>query len=573
MRTPQQKERKLSRVLFVLLLSAVCIRQGSAQRTSHEDSPFGILGSTEKAPIYIYVFAHTEDHINLDLSEERFRRLFPLIERYAIAYPQYGLSWSVQFYGADTQTLLERNPQNIILDFILSYRDKGFVEFGYHGAHEPTYTNNPLANLPRDASWEQTVEAGLQFLSCAKHPYLGGVDCSKSGGLALVQQVFGAAAAVSGIGGNPAIQHAIDQLNANSIMFGFSDHGPATERPGYREGVKELMRLLSPKKDTPPELFWMDGRLRVNDGNPLDDVHHLVASQGVESVKQEMAKLDRSRPHVLNMIVGDKFIYARASPTDYAYAHPESPQLPLELSQLPQDKEARYRRTEETLKYLVEELFPQNLGSRFVSNKDLLQMAAGPKYGQSVSIGTAEAIARALIVGWTDRPPPFIKASEAYFTLAESFELLTLALGEYAQRQSFPAYVPFYKVIGPLERVGPSPQEMGATTIEILTRASDLAAQFKDRTWKPMPSFMIPSTISVGASLVNAAEFLRLMADLFVALKEGQAPGSVLLVPSESLPGSSEIYARVGLLKFPGGILWSLKPAKILTPKSASPRR
>lgn len=67
-------------------------------------------------------------------------------------------------------------------------------------------------------------------------------------------------------------------------------------------------------------------------------------------MKQELAKLDRSRPHVLNMIVGDKFIYARASPTQYAYAHPESPQLPPELLQSPQDKEARYRRTEETLK-------------------------------------------------------------------------------------------------------------------------------------------------------------------------------------------------------------------------------
>lgn len=245
MRTSQQKERNVSRVLFILLLSAASIGQGAVQRVSYEDLPFRILGLTEKAPVYIYVFAHTEDHINLDLSEERFHRLFPLVEHYATAYPQYGLSWSVQFYGADTKTLLERNPQNIILDFILSLRDRGFVEFGYHGAHEPTYTNNPLANLPRDASWEQTVEASLQFLSCAKHPYLGEVDCSKSGGLALVQQVFGQAAAISGIGGNPAIQHAIDQLNANSIMFGFPDHGPATERPGYREGVRELMRLLS----------------------------------------------------------------------------------------------------------------------------------------------------------------------------------------------------------------------------------------------------------------------------------------------------------------------------------------
>lgn len=200
-------------------------------------------------------------------------------------------------------------------------------------------------------------------------------------------------------------------------------------------------------------------------------------------------------------------------------------------------------------------------------------MTVGPKYGQSVSIEAVEAIARALVAGWTDRPPLFVQAGEGYFTLAESFELLTLALGEYAQRQIFPAQVPFYKVIGSLERVSPSPQAMETPTIEILTLASELAAQFKDRTWRPTPFYIIPSTIFVGISPVNAAEFLRLMADLFIVFREGRAPGLVRLVPSQSLPGSAEIYAKISLLQFPGGILWSLKPAKIFTPKRTGSRR
>ncbi|MBI3680907.1 MAG: hypothetical protein HY235_10980 [Acidobacteria bacterium] len=520
---------------------------------------------SDKAPVYIYLFVHTEDHINLDLSEERFRRLLPLIESYAAAAPQYGLSCSLQFYGADTRTLLERNPRNGILDFILSYKDRkpGLVEFGYHGAHEPTYTNSPVARLPRDASWEQRVEATVQLLSCAAHPYLGDTDCSNPGGLALVQQVFGSAAAISG-GNETALAQAADKFNADAVMFGFADHGVPAQQAGYLDSVKSLMRLLSPEPDTPPALFWMDGRLRINDGNPLDGVEMLSGSGGVEQLKTKLARLDRSRPQVLNMIVGEKFLYARVAPTEYAYQHPDSPSLPPDLLLPAEQKEALYRRTEESLRYLVEEFFPQNPGSRFISNQDLLGMAAGPRYGQTVSVETVAAIAQALVAGWADRPPSFVRVGEAYFSLTDSFGLLTQALAAYARDGSLDgaSQIAFWKVAGPLEQPRPSAQALAVRVADVLASASDLATKFRDRTWQPTPSYAIPSQISAGSPAVNAAEFLRSMAGVFLAVQKGPAPDSIQLAPSQILPRAAPLILPASL--------WSLKPARISTPRPAN---
>ena len=95
--------------------------------------------ASEKHPVYIYLYDHTEDHFNHELSEERFLRVFPMIEQLQKDYPQYYPSFSVQLYGADSWTLSERNPETGVVDFIRKMRDKGVIELGYHGVHEPTY--------------------------------------------------------------------------------------------------------------------------------------------------------------------------------------------------------------------------------------------------------------------------------------------------------------------------------------------------------------------------------------------------------------------------------------------------
>ncbi|MBI2568142.1 MAG: hypothetical protein HYV63_14020 [Candidatus Schekmanbacteria bacterium] len=295
-------------------------------------------------PVYIYLYAHTEDHINHDLSEERYRRLLPVLEALATSHPEYHVSVSMQFPGADTEALLTRNAENGILDFILSYQANGLIEAGYHGAHEPTYVNNALVTLPANATWEEHVGAGLEYLSYAKHPTRGDVDESRSGGLLLNLQTFGEARAVSGTAGagvakffDTAVEHSVTNLLAGAgtatvsstggpVMLGLPDHGPGGGAD-YEATAAELIALLSPRADTPAEVFWMNNALRVNDGDFVDGVHAIIAHEGVATLKAKLAGLDRSRVHVLNVAVAGKWIYAKESPTKYAYAHPTSPEL------------------------------------------------------------------------------------------------------------------------------------------------------------------------------------------------------------------------------------------------------
>src|ERR1039458_6347212 len=92
-----------------------------------------------KQPVLIYLYADVADQVNLDITEDRLRRMLPMIERFQKAHPEAHVSATILFSGAVSQALYQRNAQTHIKDLILDYKKRGVIEVGYDGTDEPTY--------------------------------------------------------------------------------------------------------------------------------------------------------------------------------------------------------------------------------------------------------------------------------------------------------------------------------------------------------------------------------------------------------------------------------------------------
>jgi hypothetical protein len=95
------------------------------------------------APVYFYVFARIDDHINREISEERLRRTLDLVERLRSKQRPEGLSCTILISGAMAEALAEWNGSDGLLDRLRRMKRDGAIEVGYFGANEPTYTSRP----------------------------------------------------------------------------------------------------------------------------------------------------------------------------------------------------------------------------------------------------------------------------------------------------------------------------------------------------------------------------------------------------------------------------------------------
>ena len=165
--------------------------------------------------MYIFLYSRITDHVNIELSEDRLRRVLPMLERYRKAHPEAHVSATILFSGAISQALADRNAQTGIKDLVLDYARRGVIELGYDGADEPTYVNRPKpdfanAKTPEDR-WVARGTAAERFLTEGRDP-LTGNPVAGSGGLKKMQEVFGEATCVTGVteevgGDSEVLQH------------------------------------------------------------------------------------------------------------------------------------------------------------------------------------------------------------------------------------------------------------------------------------------------------------------------------------------------------------------------------
>ena len=170
-------------------------------------------------------------------------------------------------------------------------------------------------------------------------------------------------------------------------------------------------------------------------------------------------------------------------------------------------------------------------------------------------------LARDGFVGDTFPPAPkYFQVDGHYLSVADLFLVMTDALAELHRKGKLPVEVRVARVYGPVEideDTGPNLGE--ATVAEVARICAEIVDSLHDETWNPIPKNAIPSRFTVNGAEINAAQFLRLMAEALVS----PSPQSKLKIKmTQMFPVAAELYPRTRL-PMDQGATWTLKPAPL----------
>ncbi|MBI4659251.1 MAG: hypothetical protein HY735_10455 [Verrucomicrobia bacterium] len=576
--------------LLALQLLCVGLVVGASLSTAAEEP-------NKPLPVYVYLFAHYEDHINLELSEWRIKEVMGILREARSAHPKLVAAVG-EFYGADSETFQQRNQESGIVDLIRRCMAEGWYDAGYHGAHEPIYaTTQRAARGMAGKSWSEIYTATRAFYTAHRDLKTGEADLSRQGGVASMQQVFGSATVLSGAPGmtDPPGMLALNDLTGCRVHFGFTDQGPAMFNREYIPAVLEIRQAVSPTPETSPDVFWFMGSL-ITSAHPVSREIGVIGSETpTRVVAAKFDRLDRTRVAVPHMIYGTKFIYARASPTEYAYggaeripppfrtirqSHGTDFRLPPELIFPEAERKQKIENLRQNLDWLLRRFFPASPGSRFVGNRLLADLTM-PYAGDSLSLAELDRAGESLLQGWTNRPPNFTTTGKRYLTLAQTFKLLATALREHAERSSLPATVQTDMTYGPIgtwpEIVRGAEQEIGVRAVIAAAARISFGTERKRGSTEP-PDNRVPLNVTVDGQTMHAAQFLRLMGEVYQTLRKGEKPATLRVRPCNILPPLAVPWQRTHpfYADTPGayGILqlWTVKPVQF-TEAMEIPRR
>ncbi len=547
-----------------------------------------------KQPVYIMLYTRIDDHTQLSLAGERIQRLLPVLERFRKQYPEHKISSVFLLSGAMSEALDSQTKPLGLVNKVKDFAGKGILEVGYTGEYEPQPRTWPRPDLSQaktaEEHWVMRAGAAESFLSAYRHPIFGdgtpmaGVD-NQSGGMRKMQEVFGPAIFARGLsiklGGDSPLIHQLKVHNVKAILFGLPDPDPARGIHAYRGSVSAFGEFMSPIPETSPEVYWEDNVLRSSDTDKAE-VRAFSTSEPVKTLKEAFAKLDRSRVHVLHMEYGSYVRYLqtwhdgvpRFLPLTWAYDHPYDPIIPTAVpaftSQMEVDE--AYQAEEAVLKWLVEEFFPANPGSRFVSCSDLMGMAE-TTLGQTVSKEELREAASSLLAGYAENglfPANYARTGNRFFSLADMFQLLSTALGEFHRKGSLPAAVTVQPVYGPLAMEEDPGAPVGELPVSAMAgAAADIADHLNRSEWKPVPENVVPTVVTVDGVRLNPAQFLRLMAEAYLA----PVPQTKLKIQmSNNFSPAGEMFPRQ-IMRVDQGNTWTFKPAPLRVPTSDQPQR
>ena len=530
-------------------------------------------------PVFVYLHARVTDYVNLDLAEDRLHRIATMLDRYRKAHPEAAVSATILVSGAMSQALEERNDQTGIKNFLqgLAQRDlvqRGLVELGYDGTDEPTYARRPVPDFSKAKTsaerWLARGDAAERLLTEARDPLVGYM-VPGSGGLKKMQEVFGEAATITGVtdelGGDSEVVQHVGRYNSTAIMFGIPDPNLLRPIPGYRGSAMEFGRLMSPIPESSPDLYWQDNVLRSSEFGT--GIRLVQGYEGVDAMKDILRNLDRSRVRIIHVELGSERIYMRAGPLypplKLAFANPERRALPETARHDADEVSAAYAKEDALLKWLVKDFFPANPGSRFVSNAALKQMTP-PSTGFNLFVDPLRAAVTEIVKAWggdTFPPAPkYFQVDGHYLSVADLFLVMTDALAELHRKGKLPVEVRVARVYGPVEideDTGPNLGE--ATVAEVARICAEIVDSLHDETWNPIPKNAIPSRFTVNGAEINAAQFLRLMAEALVS----PSPQSKLKIKmTQMFPGAGVVYPKTRL-PMDQGATWTFKPAPLGT--------
>lgn len=458
---------------------------------------------------------------------------------------------------------------------MLDYARRGVIELGYDGTDEPTYGKRPLPDYSKvktpEGRWVMRAEAAERFLTEARD-LLGNPQAGMTGGLKKMQEVFGEAVCITGVtqemgGDSEYVQH-IGRYNTKAIMFGIPDPDPRRHIPGYRGSALEFGKFMSPIPESSPELYWQDNVLRSSEySGPT--VRLLHGDEGVDAIGGVLGRLDRSKIHIIHMEIGSERMHLRPSPwyppLKLAYEDPEHPRLPATLLRDADEVDAAYAKEGEVLKWLVQEFFPANPGSRFVSSTDLKQMTP-PSADFTISMEGLRATLAEILKAWgndTAPPPPqYYRVEGHYMSLADMFQVMSDALAEQYMKGKLPQSVRVVKLYGPMEMSGNAGPATGEVTVASLTQMClGISGHLHNPVPSPVPppKNIIPSRMVIEGNEINAAQFLRLMAEALLAPSQDT---KLKIKMTQMLPAPGEIFPRIRP-RTDEGATWTFKPAPL----------
>ena len=545
------------------------------------------------APVYVYLFDHTEDHINvgdgaeLGLCEERWYRLIELLETLRSEYPNAALDggpWAnLQFHGSEAESIRDRNEQTAaaagangtgLADRLRGAIADSLIDIGYHGAHEPTYTSNVFTDIDISTlSWSERQDLAEQFLTCWRHPLLGvdGPDTCRAddaGGILEVLRVLLGGDAqgmtvVTGLRGTanlPSGSFLLDEYAPGALGFGFSDHaggggGSAVQlSQEFYDSVEPLLKELVDGVDNVYGLHHVAGVVSTSMlGDRTRGFGRFDPQQGLEELRRRIAQLPTGTPQLAKFHLFTKGLYAKGcGPTNYAYENPDSPKLPPECLHDADTQEQYWTDLEAQLRYLIEEVFVERPGSAFVTPTTIAAHAV-PGFGFDVSGSELRAAADQLLA--SDTLPLYVVADQTPLALGELFQLFAEALAGYETAGTLPDSVLVARLRGAVRFRPDEGSARQLTGAQVVATAGALAARYALDPSNPQALFSPPAFVRVNGDQVATSGALRAMAGTYAELFDsGQLPESVDATASPV--ENEDAYAEA----VPGGMLWAYKP-------------
>jgi hypothetical protein len=527
-------------------------------------------------PVYAYAYSGYDDPFNDHVSSERYEALLWMMSVLAEENPEVTPTVDVLFSGGD---LREPGPNkaSVISDMGTVVGGEGYISLGYTAFHEPTYDTSPLYDAGFGAmDWDERILALDRLLSKARDPLTGEDLPTGTGGLRRFIDDLVRPTSVAGVGGDGSQLHALDRYDRDALVLGIED-GPSTL--GTMVGdpmLGTLVSMLSEDPSTPYGVYWQGGRLHL----ALDEAGTppVMAQDGWEQLEDYMDALDRRRVNVVPVSVMGTGTYCNASavvlgdqvrsPTEWAYSHPGSPQLPSEATYTRDERLAFHGDTCATLSRLATEVLPGSAG-RFLSPTDVGRMV-DPGSGITVSAAELATAADDLMVrrntlrfpDWVGISWGYCRGDYQYFSLADMYGLLVQALAAYGEDGTLPTTVDLVDVFGPREEASPSQPYNRVLLNSVVAEAGRQVEDITDATWRVDPQSVVPTTSSPGGVELNAMEFLLLMAAAYIILFEGDAPANPLLnlFPTVQWPVTHLVLEAEGRTTDTGDS-WTLKPA------------
>jgi len=476
-------------------------------------------------PVFINVFMHTVDPINVELSHKHILRIARLFD-------EVGVKADLYFRGPLIDTFATHRQEAGLVPFLKEFFGKG-NGIGYLG-----YVHHPLPReLAKGMGWDEALDACRCYLGQRSNIFTGEMEESEIGGARLATELLGKPVDIARR--HHLIQEAFllrqqgGVMNIGHVRDDFvADFAP---RPlAWHLGMIAVVNYPVPstpsgvnvaglhKFGETPEQVRRSVEKMINE-RPRGQIHFFYLGNHNTDMYADNTKwnaLRRGHPnHVENWYYTDT-----DNPKDR-----DSARLPAEFLLSPDQVERRYR-LRETVLWALKEVADKNPSVHLLTARALYNLLK-EELEFSVSPRDLDKVCQAVVTLPGGSLPPYIQLdSMRCLTLAEAFDLLARALHEFGSdgKHKWP------------ESLRPNPRTLAPTSIpdcwmresasgtppstvslrEVLMMASQLVSFELSLSSDPeIPAQFYPSE---GKEPINASTCLYAMAQAYRSLRQSR---------------------------------------------------